>query len=94
MAKGWPVHAIDTGLTAKGKDERAISVSSYVYQGQVKISHHAHDKRKLHKNQDMNHFESQVCGFRIGMADGKQADDLADTFMYGISIGLGNADGY
>ena len=31
--RGWPCAAIDSKLTALGKDERAISVSGYVYRG-------------------------------------------------------------
>src|ERR1700709_813696 len=36
LRRGMRAHAIDTKLTAMGKDERALSVSGYVYKGQVK----------------------------------------------------------
>jgi hypothetical protein len=37
----WPAHAIESKLTAMGKDERAISVSGYVYRGNVKYTDYA-----------------------------------------------------
>lgn len=90
--RGWPAHAIDSKLTAVGKDERALSVSGYVYRGMVKLTEHAYNKVALFKGASRNHFMSQVMGFRIGLKD--QADDLLDTFTYGIAIGLGNSGGY
>ena len=90
--RGLPGRAIDSKLTAAGKDARAISVSGYVYQGMVKICHHAFDKVINFKGVTRNHFISQVCGFRIGIKD--QADDALDTFTYGISIALGDSSGY
>src|ERR1700682_5963707 len=36
--RGMLVHAIDSKLTAMGKDERAINVSGYVHRGEVKYS--------------------------------------------------------
>lgn len=92
---GWPVHPIDTMLTAKGKDERAVSVSGYVYRGDVKISRYAHDKVATFKGSTRNHFLSQVCGFRLGDKDAsKRADDCLDTFTYAASITLGNSEGW
>lgn len=92
--KGWPATAIEGDLTAMGKDERAISVAGYVHQNMAKLSQHAHDKRKRHKAQDLNHFETQVCGFRMGDKDAaKRADDLLDTFTYGLALALGDSDG-
>lgn len=89
----WPAHAIDSKLTSVGKDERAINVSGYVHQGLVKISEYAFEKTMTLKEVTRNHFISQVMGFHIGAKDG-QADDLLDTFTYGIAIGLGNPEGY
>jgi len=90
--RGLPGRAIDSKLTAAGKDARAISVSGYVFQGMVKICHHAFDKVVNFKGVTRNHFISQVCGFRIGAKD--PADDLNDCFTYGISIALGDSSGY
>ena len=90
--RGYPAHAIDSDLTAAGKDERAISVSGYVWKGMVKISHHAHAKTMIYKGQSQNHFLFQVCGFRIGEPD--QADDLLDTLTYGAAIALGDREGH
>ena len=91
----WPAHAIDTALTAKGKDERALSVSGYVYRGDVKLSQLAHDKVTFYKKTTRNHLISQVCGFRMGDKDAsKRADDLLDCFTYLPSIVLGNSEGW
>lgn len=89
-----PVHAIPGALTALGKDERAIAVSDYHYQGKVKISRHAHDKVTSYKGSTRNHYLSQVTGFRIGDKDAaKRADDLLDCHTYGIALAFNNADG-
>lgn len=93
--RNWPAQAIDSKLTAVGKDERAISVSGYVYRGMVKIAQHAYNKVVTYKRHSRNHFLTQVFGFRVGDKDAhKRADDLLDCFTYGISIGLGNSSGY
>lgn len=95
LRRGWPGRAIDSGLTAVGKDERAISVSGYVYRGDVKLSAQAHDKVTTYKGVTRNHFLSQMTGFRIGDKDAaKRADDLLDAGVYGIAISLGNAEGF
>ncbi len=90
--RGWPAHAIDSKLTGVGKEERAISVSGYVYQGKVKLSAYAYDKLVAYKGQTRNHLVSQVTGFRIGLRDG--ADDALDAFMYGVAIALGDSGGF
>ncbi len=91
--RGWPAHPIESKLTALGKDERAISVSGYVYQGKVKYTTTAFDKVSTYKQRSRNHLLDQVEGFRIGAADDRE-DDLLDTFCYGIAIGLGDSDGF
>lgn len=90
--RGWNVHPIDTGLTAVGKEERAISVSGYVYRGMVKWSRPAFDRVSNFKGQTRNHLTQQVLGFRIGAKEGT-ADDLLDCFTYSVSIALGDKDG-
>ncbi|MDE2103722.1 MAG: hypothetical protein KGL39_41175 [Patescibacteria group bacterium] len=93
--RNWMAHAIDSKLTSLGKDERAISVSGYVYGDKVKISEHAYSKSTLYKGVQRNHMMAQVLGFRIGDKDAaKREDDLLDDFCYGISIGLGNSEGF
>lgn len=88
-------HAIDSRLTALGKDERAISVSGYVFRGEVKLSEHAHDKVTVFKESSRNHLVSQVTGFRIGDKDAaKRADDALDAFVYSVAIGLGDSGGF
>jgi len=41
------VHAIDSKLTAMGKDERAINVSGYVHRAEVKYSDYAFAKTSI-----------------------------------------------
>lgn len=91
IRKGLNVHPIDSLLTSLGKDERAMNISGYVYQGLVGLSVHAYDKMTEYKQMHRNHFLIQVLGFKIGLKD--QADDLLDTFCYGVTIALGNSEG-
>lgn len=88
----WNVHAIDSELTALGKEERAINISGHVASGKVKISEYAFNKVSIYKDISKNHFLYQVLQFIIGEKD--QADDLFDCFNYGVSLALGNSDGY
>lgn len=90
--RGWAAHAIDSKLTAMGKDERAISVSGYVNRGLIKMSHDAYDKTITYKARNGNHFLMQVFRFQLGVKD--QQDDLLDAWAYGIAIALGNNAGY
>lgn len=82
---GQPAHALDTKLTAMGKDERAIAASRYVYAGKVKISEPAFNKTKVHKRVAANHLLKQVTNFRVGS---KQTDglDLLDCFCYATTV--------
>jgi hypothetical protein len=92
---GWQAHPIDSKLTSLGKDARAINCSGQVYRGEVKLYQDAFNKKKLYKGFEKNHLISQVCGFTIGDKNAAtRADDLLDTFTYGIAIALGNADGF
>lgn len=90
--RGWPATAIDSKLTSVGKDERAISVSGYVYRNLVRISRPAYDKVTTYHGATRNHWLSQVLGFRIGTKN--QEDDLLDTFTYGVALALGDAGGF
>lgn len=90
--RGWPAHAIDSKLTSVGKDERAISVSGYVYRELFKVSRIAYDRVVTFKQQARNHFLTQFFDYRVGQKDG--ADDLLDSVCYGIAIALGNSEGY
>ena len=93
--KDLPVLAINSILTSLGKDERAINASPYVYQSKAKFTKRAYDKVMAYKEGiPKNHALSQILGFRVGDKDAaKRADDLLDTFCYGIALGLGDADG-
>lgn len=92
--RGIPAMAIDSKLTAVGKDERAISVSGYVHRGLVKMSEHAFTKTVNYKGNTQNHMRLQVTGFRIGDKDSTREDDLLDAFTYGVAIVLGNSEGF
>jgi phage terminase large subunit-like protein len=93
--RGWNAIAIEGAITSAGKDGRAINVSGYVHQGQVKFSRHAYDKVAHFKNVTRNHMLTQVLSFRVGdKSAATRSDDLLDTFCYGIAISLGNGEGY
>lgn len=94
-AKGLPAHPIDSKLTSLGKDARVLNILNHTHQGAVKLSEHAYAKTINYKGQTRNHLLTQVTGFRMGDKDAaKRADDLMDTFTYGIEIILGNASAY
>ncbi|HWA91163.1 MAG TPA: hypothetical protein VG889_14085 [Rhizomicrobium sp.] len=92
--RGMPALAIESKLTALGKDERAISVSGYVHRGQVKYTEHAFNKTATYKRRSLNHLLDQVESFRIGDKNSDREDDLLDTFCYGIALALGDTDGF
>jgi hypothetical protein len=92
--RGMPAYAIESKLTAMGKDERAFSVSGYVHRGNVKYTDHAFNKTTVYKRKSRNHLTEQVESFRIGDKDSDREDDLLDTFCYGIAIALGNSEGF
>ena len=78
-----------------GKDERAMNASGYVHNDKVKICAPAYEKVTVYKEVSRNHQVAQITGFRLGDKDAaKRADDLLDTFTYGISIGIGDPDGW
>ena len=89
-----PVRAIDSKLTAMGKDERAISVSGYVHRELVKYTDRAFEKTVIYKRHSRNHLLDQVESFRVGDRGSDREDDLLDTFCYGIALALGNSEGF
>lgn len=92
--RSWDSKPIDSKLTAMGKDERAISVSGYIYRGLVKISQHAYDKVIKYKGDTRNHLLYQVTRFKVGDKDNKRQDDLLDDFCYLAALTLGNSEGF
>ena len=88
----WPAHTINSKLTAVGKDERAISVSGYVYTRKVRLTKRAYEKVTTYNSQQANHMRSQVIGYRVGKE--MDEDDLLDTFTYGIALSLGDYKGF
>lgn len=92
--RNLPARAIDTKLTSLGKDERALSVSGYVYQRKVAICTEAHERTSTYHERTRNHLLTQVFGFELGRKDPKAEDDLLDCWCYGISIALGDYGGF
>lgn len=93
--KSMKVRAINSKLTAIGKDERAFSISPHVSQGRVKIADEAYHKVVTFKNATRNHLLSQIEGFSIADKDAsKRADDCLDVFVYSVAIALGNGTGF
>jgi hypothetical protein len=86
--------AIESKLTAMGKDERAISVSGYVHRGLVKYTDGAYQKTVIYKQHSRNHLLNQIESFRVGDRASNREDDLLDTFCYGIALALGNSEGF
>jgi hypothetical protein len=94
LRRGWLATAIDSKLTSVGKDERAISVSGYVFQGKVKYTDYAYNKVSTYKQRTKNHLVDQIESFRMADKNKKREDDLLDAFCYGIAISLGNSEGF
>ena len=94
LQRQMPARAIDSKLTAMGKDERAISVSGYVHRESVKYTNRAFEKTVIYKRRSRNHLLDQVESFRVGDRDSDREDDLLDTFCYGIALALGNNEGF
>ena len=94
LRRGMRATAIDSKLTAMGKDERALNVSGYVYRGQVKYTDYAFNKVSTYKRKTRNHLVDQIESFRMGDKDSRRDDDLLDTFCYGIAVSLGNSEGF
>jgi hypothetical protein len=94
LRRQMPAQAIDSKLTAMGKDERAISVSGYVHRELVKYTDRAFEKTVIYKRRSRNHLLDQVESFRVGDRDRDREDDLLDTFCYGIAVALGNSEGF
>ena len=94
LRRGMLATAIDSKLTAMGKDERALSVSGYVFRGEVKYTDYAFNKITTYKRRTLNHLVDQIEAFRMGDKDSSREDDLLDTFCYGIAVALGNSEGF
>lgn len=94
LRRGMQAHPIDSKLTAMGKDERALSVSGYVYRAEVKHKDYAFNKVGGYKRRSKNHLVGQVESFRMDDKDNKREDDLLDTFCYGIALSLGDNKGF
>jgi hypothetical protein len=84
--------AIDSKLTAMGKDERAIAASPYVYAGDIKFAELAFNKTTIHKQQSANHLIKQITGFRVGSKE-RDGKDLLDCFCYAVLMTRGSGSG-
>lgn len=85
------VYPIGGAWLTVGKDERALAVSSYHYQGNTKILAGAYDKVSLYKGGTRNHLVSQVTSFRLGDPDAaKRADDILDAYVHSLELTFGD----
>mgnify|MGYP006274315129 CR=1 FL=1 len=92
MARGWAIKGIDSKITARGKDERAMVAGGTAYAGKCKISKHAYDKTVEWKGRTLNHLLQQLTTFRIGDKEAyKRADDLLDCATYSMIVGCQDA---
>ncbi|CAI3957918.1 Phage terminase large subunit (XtmB) (PDB:4IDH) [Commensalibacter communis] len=83
------VFAIDSKLTALGKDKRCILISDVVNSGKVKITQRAYNKTVIFRKISRNHLMKQILSFTPGDKEAdKRQDDLLDCFSYGVAIGL------
>jgi len=90
---GLPAMAIESGLTAMGKAERAFNVSNYVAAGNCKFTPYAYEKTVSFKGVTKNHLLAQILNFRAGSQE-TAADDLLDTWTYGLALVIGNYLGF
>lgn len=87
--KRHKVRAIDSKLTALGKDRRCLLISDVVENGQVKITEAAFNKVKTFRNASANHLIRQITSFQLSDKEAdKRQDDLLDAFAYGVALGL------
>jgi hypothetical protein len=89
LAKMGRVHAIDSKLTALGKDGRALKISGHVYKGHVRYCQPAYDKTAIYKGRTKSHSIDQVTGYRMGIGTLTDEDELFDCFCYGVDLSLG-----
>jgi phage terminase large subunit-like protein len=66
LRRNMSARAIESKLTAMGKDERAMSVSGYIHQGKVKYTERAFLKTVVYKGHSRNHLVEQIESFRVG----------------------------
>jgi len=91
-ARGWPIKPIDSKITSRGKDERAMMAGGAAYEGRCKVSRYAYEKTVNWKGRTMNHLLHQVATFRIGDKEAyKRADDLLDCATYSMIVALTDA---
>ena len=86
-ARDWPIKGIDSKITARGKDERAMLAGGPAHAGMCKVSQYAFDKTVEWKGRNLNHLLQQITSFRIGDKEAyKRADDLLDCATYSIIV--------
>lgn len=92
---GWDAYPIKSKLTQMSKEARCLNVSTYVHLGQVKITERAYNRRVTFKGKTSNHLLDQVLSFNASVKEKSDInDDCRDAWAYGITIALGNYDGF
>lgn len=88
-------HPIESRLTTMGKAERAISISTYVSEGSVKISRKAYERVTTHKQIARNQLIGELMAFRVGAKDDAiTQDSLLEAFCFGVALGVGTPAGF
>lgn len=81
------VTAIDSGLVARGKDDRAYNVGTYHERGWCKCSEEAFKKVTDFKEHTRNHLVGQVSEFVLQDKNAyNREDDLLDCYCYGLLL--------
>jgi hypothetical protein len=92
--RSLPFKPIPSEITAIGKDGRAVSISGYIWRGEVGLAEGC-DKQEVYKGVSRNHLLSQVTGYKLADPDApRRADDLFDVFAYSTIAGLGDSRGW
>jgi hypothetical protein len=90
LVKGYQAAGIPGNITDKGKDGRALGISSHYHQELIKIHEVAFNRTKNYKGNEKNHLLDQISKFFISDKDAyKRSDDLLDCFVYGPAVLLG-----
>jgi hypothetical protein len=93
IRKRLRAHAIPSEFTALGKDGRALTISGYVYRGDVRILAAPYNKVVQYKGRTANHLLQQVTTYRMKMGTPEDEDEMFDVFCYGVGLTFGNAKG-
>ena len=85
---GLPVQPLPDKFTSFGDyTERALQISEFVSQGEVKVARAAYERTAEFKGDTRNHLMAQVLGLRVGAAR-TEAVELLRAFCAGVFVAL------